>query len=65
MSTMSSSPRPEPSGEPAPVPGGAARPRTRGVRLGRVAGVELVLDRSWFVIAALTVVMYGLSLIHI
>ncbi len=59
MSTMSSSPRPEPSGEPAPVPGGAARPRTRGVRLGRVAGVELVLDRSWFVIAALTVAMYG------
>ena len=32
---------------------------TDGVRLGRVAGVELVLDRSWFVIAALTVVMYG------
>ncbi|RLZ03210.1 peptidase M50B family protein [Kocuria tytonicola] len=41
----------------APAAAGATRPR--GVRLGRVTGVELFLDRSWFVIAALTVVMYG------
>lgn len=34
-------------------------PRVRGLRLGRVAGVEIRLDRSWFLIAALTVVMYG------
>ena len=35
------------------------RSRTRGLRLGRLGGVEVVLDRSWFVIAALTVVLYG------
>lgn len=33
--------------------------RTRGLRLGRLGGVEVLLDRSWFVIAALTVVLYG------
>lgn len=33
--------------------------RSRGLRLGRLGGVEVALDRSWFVIAALTVVLYG------
>ena len=32
---------------------------TRGLRLGRIGGVQVYLDRSWFVIAALTVVLYG------
>ncbi|RKQ36313.1 site-2 protease family protein [Kocuria tytonis] len=53
--SRSSAPAPEPSDTRSPEGG----PRPRGVRLGRVLGVELLLDRSWFVIAALTVVMYG------
>lgn len=36
--------------------GTAAR---RGLRLGRIGGVDVHLDRSWFVIAVLTVVLYG------
>ena len=40
----------------APAPAG---PRPRGVRLGLLLGVELLLDRSWFLIAGLTLVMYG------
>ncbi|MBD2761526.1 site-2 protease family protein [Kocuria sp. cx-116] len=31
----------------------------RGLRLARVGGVDVHLDRSWFVIAVLTVVLYG------
>ncbi|MDO4919500.1 site-2 protease family protein [Kocuria sp.] len=59
MSTMSD-PRfrdPARPGDAPSEPVAAARPR--GLRLGRVLGVEVLLDRSWFVIAALTVVMYG------
>ena len=44
---------------------GDARPPTqhgtgvRGTRLGRMGGVEVILDRSWYMIAVLTVVLYG------
>lgn len=37
--------------------GGSAAPR--GLRLGRIGGVDIHLDRSWFVIAVLTVILYG------
>lgn len=37
--------------------GGSAAPR--GLRLGRIGGVDVHLDRSWFVIAVLTVILYG------
>lgn len=36
---------------------GSAAPRGRA--LGRISGIRVYLDRSWFVIAALTVVLYG------
>lgn len=34
-------------------------PAKAGLRLGRIGGVDVHLDRSWFVIAALTVILYG------
>lgn len=37
--------------------GGSAAPR--GLRLGRIGGVDVHLDRSWFVIAVITVALYG------
>ncbi|MBX7557511.1 site-2 protease family protein, partial [Streptomyces sp. tea 10] len=40
----------------APAPAG---PRPRGVRLGLLLGVELLLYRTWILIAGLTLVMYG------
>ena len=55
MAPMAASPFPPPSGEDTAA---TVRPRG-GVVLGRVLGVQLVLDRSWFGIALLTVVMYG------
>lgn len=57
MCTMADPRFPAPD-DAAPSPVGPPR-RSRGVRLGRVLGVEVRLDRSWFLIAALTVVMYG------
>lgn len=57
MCTMADPRFPAPD-DAAPSPVGPPR-HSRGVRLGRVLGVEVRLDRSWFLIAALTVVMYG------
>lgn len=56
MRPMPASRFPDPATGPVPR---ATTARRRGMPLGRVLGVELVLDRSWFVIAVLTVLMYG------